>query len=92
MQQLVQNAFYFTKIDSSGGSVLREPTVTLLIGVNSARQATLLKLFDDCCHSYREYIPAQVSMPPSYPPLQMIEAQMGGALIYMMDIERFMQI
>ena len=92
MQQLVHNRFYFTKIDSSGGGMLQIPTVTLLIGLNSTRLQALLALVNDCCHSYREYIPAQVSMPPNYPPMQMIEAQMGGALIYMLDIERFVQI
>lgn len=90
-QQLVKNQFYFTKIDSQGGG-FQEPTLCLLIGLNSSRLNSLLSLVNRCCKPYRQYIPAQISIPPNYSPLPMIEAQMGGALVYVINIEQFEQI
>ncbi len=91
MQQLIQNHFYFTKIDSSGG-VFQEPTVCILIGLNNTRMASLMMSLNACCKTYHEYIPAQMNLNPGYTPISMIEAQVGGALVYTLNIERFIQI
>ncbi len=90
MQKLVKNHFYFTKIDSQGGG-FQESTLCLLIGVNNSRLPDLLELVERCCKPYRQYIPAQISVPPSYSPMPMIEAQLGGALVYVLNLERFEQ-
>ncbi len=91
MQLMIQNKFYFTKIDSSGG-VFQEPTVCFLIGLNATRLASLMTLLNACCKTYHEYIPAQMNLNPGYTPISMIEAQVGGALVYALNIERFIQI
>ncbi len=91
MQHLVQERFYFTRIDSSGG-ILQDPTICLLIGLNHLRMPVLLDLVEQYCHPYREFIPAQINLATGMPPLQMIEAQSGGALVYVLDVERFEQL
>ena len=91
MKQLTQQGFYFTKIDSSGG-MLQESMVCLLVGLNNQRVAELLDLIGECCQSYRQYIPTQMSISPDYGHVPMIEAQVGGATIFSMNIERFEQI
>jgi len=89
--QLVREKFYFTQIDSSGG-VVQEPTVSLLIGLNDTRMDRLIQLVNECCKPYQEYIPVTITLQPGIPPLPMIEAQMGGALVYSMAVERFEQL
>jgi uncharacterized protein YaaQ len=89
-EQLTRNKFYFTEIDSSGG-VLQDPTACLLVGFNHARMPALLKLVRQYCRPYRQYIPTQVSASPGLPNLPMIEAQVGGALVYAVNVERFEQ-
>ena len=91
MQNLVKQRFYFTKIDSSGG-MLNEPAVCLLIGLNKARMPSLLELVQKCCQPYTQYIPTQLNSQSGYPSMSMIEAQVGGALIYSLNVERFEQL
>jgi uncharacterized protein YaaQ len=91
MQNLVRQRFYFTKIDSSGG-MLNEPAVCLLIGLNSARMPSLLELVQKCCQPFTQYIPTQLNSQTGYPSMSMIEAQVGGALIYAISVERFEQL
>ena len=88
--QLVQGGFYFTLVDSSGG-FLQSSTVCLLIGINSARRETLLKIVRECCHVRRTYIPARVENPLLQGQPLMIEAEVGGASIYVLEVEHFEQ-
>jgi uncharacterized protein YaaQ len=90
MQALVRERFFFTKIDSSG-LVFQEPNIFLLIGLNNTRLSGLMGLVDQYCQPYKEYIPVQFNHSASLPPLAMIEAKAGGALVYVMDVERFEQ-
>ncbi len=91
LKALVRERFYFTKIDSSG-MVFQEPTLCLLIGLNNTRRAALLELVSQCCKPFQEYIPVQFNPPAGFPTMSMIESQAGGALIYVLDVERFEQI
>jgi uncharacterized protein YaaQ len=91
MRQLNQQAYYFTKIDSSGG-LLHEPTICMLIGLDRARLSDLLELTRQCCQPTEQYLPAHVSVQPGYPYLPMIEVQVGGAMAYLTNIERFEQL
>lgn len=90
LQALVKEHFYFTKIDSSG-MVFQEPTLFLLIGLNNSRLSTLLGLVTEYCQPYQEYVPVQFNMPAGFPALSMIEARAGGALVYVLYVERFEQ-
>lgn len=90
LQALVKEHFYFTKIDSSG-LVFQEPNLCLLIGLNSTRLNTLTDLVKQYCQPYEEYVPVQFNLSTGMPPLSMIEARAGGALVYVLDVERFEQ-
>lgn len=91
LRALVIEQFYFTKIDSSG-MVFQEPTLCLLIGLNETRLSSLLALINQYCQPYEEYVPVQFTPPAGLPPLSMIEAQAGGALVYLLNVQRFVQI
>lgn len=91
LQALVKERFQFTKIDSSG-LIFQEPTLCLLIGLDGARLGRLSALIEQYCQPYQEYIPAQFNPSAGLPRLSMIEARAGGALVYLLDIERFEQI
>lgn len=91
MRSLREQGFYFTKIDSSGG-LLNEPTVCLLIGLNNTRLPALMDIARGCCQPHPQYMPAHVNVQPGYPYVPMIEAQVGGAMAYVMNVERFEQL
>jgi uncharacterized protein YaaQ len=90
MQSLNQNNFYFTKIDSSR-MLFQEETVCMMIGLNTARMTSLFGLIAETCKPHAEYVPVQINPPVGFPPLPMIEARVGGALVYMLEVEQFIQ-
>jgi uncharacterized protein YaaQ len=90
MHQLTQNGYYFTLIDSSGG-FLQESTVCLLIGLNQDRLITLLDIIRKYCATHRQYIPARGDVSQMQGQPLMIEAQVGGATVYALDVDVFYQ-
>lgn len=89
-EHLVQNNFYFTQIESSGGIIQKE-SVSLLIGIDQARSNELLQLLQKVCKRRRTYIPARTETVVLQTHPLMIEAEIGGALVYTLDVERFEQ-
>lgn len=89
--RLTSDGFYVTRVDSSGG-ILYEATVSLLIGLEKARLPRLLEHVRECCCTRRRFIPAHVEAPLLEVQPVMIEAEVGGATIYALDIERFEQV
>jgi uncharacterized protein YaaQ len=91
MDKLRQDEFTFTKMDSFGG-VIQESTLCLLLGINQARMPTFIELVNQYCQPVTQYIPAQmVNAPPEYLSMAMVEAKVGGAVLYTMNVERFEQ-
>ncbi|MEE8392388.1 MAG: cyclic-di-AMP receptor [Anaerolineae bacterium] len=89
--RLVRDEFYVTQVDSSGG-ILREATNSLLIGLDHARLPRLLEHIRECCPTRRQFIPAHVEAPLLEVQPMMIEAEVGGATVYVLDVERFEQL
>jgi uncharacterized protein YaaQ len=89
--RLTRNGFYVTQVDSSGG-ILYEATTTLLIGLDEEHLPQLLENVRECCHTRRRYVPAHVEAPMLEVQPMMIEAEVGGATIYTLNVERFEQL
>jgi uncharacterized protein YaaQ len=81
----------FTVINSAG-AVLQEPEISLLVGFHSERLPTLLELVRKNCHPYRQYISTRGFVQGEMAGPPMVEAQVGGARFFMMNVERFEQI
>jgi len=89
--RLTRDGFYVTRIDSSGG-ILHEATVSLLIGLDQTRLPRLLEHIRECCPTRRQFIPAHVETPLLEIQPLVIEAEVGGATVYVLDVERFEQL
>lgn len=90
-ERLTQDGFYVTQIDSSGG-ILYEATVTLLVGLDGTRLPQLLEHIRECCQTHRRYVAAQVETPLIELQPMVIEAEVGGATAYVLNVERFLQL
>lgn len=90
MQALVRERFYFTRLDSAG-LIFQDPTVCLMIGLNGSRLERLKGLIAKYCPPRKEYIPVQFNPPAGLRSMSMIEAQIGGALVYIVDVDHFEQ-
>ena len=91
LQRLIHDGFQITEINSAGG-VLQELQVTLLVGLNHARQAELLRHIRDCCRRQRRFLPTQFEGSPTVFHSAVIEAEVGGAMIFVLNVERFEQL
>jgi len=91
MEQLKRAGFYFTVMHTTEG-VIQEVEVCLLVGFHSERMSVLLNLVREKCRPYRQYVSAQGFLPGELANPSMVEAELGGALFCMMNVERFEQI
>ena len=87
---LVQDGFRFTRMTTAGG-FLRTGNVTFLLGVEDDRVGTLLAVVRRTCNTRMQVVspipammePGELAVP--YP----VEVQVGGATMFVFDVERF---
>lgn len=86
--RLVADGFQVTEMNSSGG-LLQEVQVSLLIGLPHIRMGALLAHIRDCCRRRRRFIAAHLEGSSSLFQPAIIEAETGGAIVYIIEVERF---
>lgn len=87
---LLRNGFTFTKIGSTGG-FLREGNVTLLIGVDEDNLDRLVDVIRESCKTREQFVNV---LPPDAAPVgtfmpSPVKVVVGGAVCFVMDVERF---
>jgi uncharacterized protein YaaQ len=81
-----------TKIGSTGG-FLRRGNVTLLSGLEADAVDDVLAMVRAECRPREEYIPVQaLPFPGNLPPGQPLQVRAGGAIVFVLDTERFEKI
>ena len=93
MKRIVEGGYSATKIGSTGG-FLRRGSVTIFSGVAEAELEPLLDIVREVCHARKEFVPVQ-TLPflgdggfTSEP----VEVRVGGAIVFVLDIERFERV
>ncbi len=89
-EALLRNGFKFTKIGSTGG-FLREGNVTLLIGVEERELENCLQVIGDSCKTREQFVNV---LPPDAAPVgtfmpSPVKVLVGGAVTFVVDVERF---
>ena len=87
---LIAENFGLTRINSAGG-LLRQGNVSFLLGLEEDRLGQLLSIIRRNCVTRTQYVnplppimePGEFYMP--YP----VEVQVGGATVFVFDVERF---
>ena len=79
-----------TKLSSSGG-FLQQGNATLMIGVDNDRVDNAIALLRENCRERSQYM---TPMPPMVEPGEFfmpypVEVQVGGATVFVVDVERF---
>jgi uncharacterized protein YaaQ len=89
IEALTAAGFRATRINTVGG-FLRKGNATVLVGVEKDRLHRALLIVRDNCETRSEYFvptaPGEVGEPY---PLDPIEVQVGGATVFVLDVERF---
>ncbi len=90
---LLDGGFQFTNVASTGG-FLREGNVTLMIGVDEDQVVQLIEVIRESCQTREQYVNV---MPPTMEPVgtvmpSPVKVMVGGAIIFVLDVERFEKI
>lgn len=87
---LLTAGYKFTKISSTGG-FLRDGNATLMIGVDDEEVDTVIGLVQDSCKSREQFVslPPPDMMPPGSFVPNPVKVTVGGAVVFVVDIERF---
>ena len=92
VEALRDGGFSSTKVASTGG-FLREGNATLLVGTDEANVPNVLDIMERNCHTRTQYVnPLPPVMEPGelYMPNPM-EVQVGGAIVFVLDVERLVR-
>lgn len=90
-QNLTQNGFSSTRLSTVGGFLLAS-NVTLLIGVKDDQVQKAIDLIRERSHSRQQMVPAITEMSYGFMPVMPVEVTVGGATIFVVDVERFERI
>jgi len=92
MAALRDGGFSSTKISTTGG-FLREGNATILVGVDEEAIQGVLEIIKRNCHTRTQYVNP---LPPVMEPGELympnpIEVQVGGAVIFVLDVEKLIR-
>jgi uncharacterized protein YaaQ len=91
MKELVRNQYFVTKLSSSGG-FLRRGNTTLMIGAKDNEVDGIIKLISEHSKTRNELIPSSVISEFGIMPSAPLEVTVGGATIFVVQVEDFMKI
>lgn len=87
-QNLSRNGFSSTRLSTTGGFLLAG-NVTLLVGVEEDQVQAAIELIREYSHSRKQMIPTATEMSYGYIPAMPVEVTIGGATVFVVDVERF---
>ncbi len=87
--KLVERGYPATKVSSSGG-FLRRGSATIFSGVDAEDVDSVLAIIRSQCQARTEFVPAQaLPFPESIYPTEPVEVRSGGAIVFVVPVERF---
>ena len=89
IQKLVQRGYPATKVSSTGG-FLRRGNATIISGVDAEDVDNVIAIIRSECQARTEFLPAQaLPFPESIYPAEPVEVRTGGAIVFVVSVERF---
>jgi uncharacterized protein YaaQ len=87
-RSLTQNGFSSTKLSTTGG-FLMAGNATILVGVDEEKVQQVIDIVGEHSHSRKQMIPTTTELSFGYYPSMPVEVTVGGATIFVVDVERF---
>lgn len=88
---LARNGFYATKLSTSGG-FLRAGNVTLLIGVEESKVDDVMRILGEFSSSRKKIVAPMVTSGELSLTSNPIEITVGGATVFVIDVEQFRKL
>ncbi|HEY8767133.1 MAG TPA: cyclic-di-AMP receptor [Dehalococcoidia bacterium] len=89
IKKLIERGYPATKVSSTGG-FLRRGNATIFSGVEAGDLENVLAIIRKECQARTEFIPAQaLPFPESIYPAEPVQVRVGGAIVFVLPVERF---
>ena len=85
---LTQGGFSHTKLSTTGGFLMAGNT-TFLVGVDEEKVQQVINIIHQYSFSRKQMIPTTTEMSYGYCPSMPVEVTVGGATIFVVDVDRF---
>ena len=93
LDALTEKKFGVTKLATTGG-FLKSGNTTLMIGVDKERVKDVIDIIKDVCQKRKEVIssPSPLTGTPGVYMQYPIEVEVGGAAIFVIDVDQFLRV
>lgn len=88
MNHLMEAGFQITKLATTGG-FLRAGNVTILIGLEDSRLDEAMDLIRKYSNTRKQIIPTTANLGVGFHPAMPVEVTVGGATVFVLDVEQF---
>lgn len=88
---LTRQGFSSTRLATTGGFLL-SGNVTILVGVDEEKVQTVIDIVKEHSHSRKQMIPSATEVSYGYYPSMPVEVTVGGATIFVVDVEHFERV
>jgi len=91
VNKLMNEGFSATKLATTGG-FLRSGNTTLLIGVEDEKMDQVMGIIENTCKSRKQMAPVHAPISGTagmYVPAYPVQVTVGGAIVFVLDVEQF---
>lgn len=88
INHLMKAGFQITKLATTGG-FLRAGNVTILIGLDESRLDEAMELIRKYSNTRKQIIPTTANLGVGFHPAMPVEVQVGGATVFVLNVEKF---
>ncbi len=88
---LNKDGFSVTRLATTGG-FLKTGNTTIIVGVEAEKVDAVLEIINKHSHSRKQMVPSNSELGMGFFPAVPVEISVGGATIFVMDVERFEKI
>jgi len=91
ISNLSKEGFYVTRLSTTGG-FLRAGNVTILVGVDDDKTQDVINVIKEHSRSRSQQIPTMMGNEASYLSPMPVEVSVGGATIFVLNVEQFEKV
>ena len=88
---LTKNGFSSTRLATTGGFLMSK-NVTLMVGVDGEKVNDVIEIIKEYSHSRSQIIPTSSGVGRDFPTGMPVEVRVGGATIFVVDVEQFQRV
>lgn len=90
-RSLTKNGFSSTRLATTGGFLMSK-NVTLMVGVDEEKVSEVIDIIKQHCHSRKQLISTASGVSRDFPTGMPVEVNVGGATIFVVDVEQFQRV